>query len=125
MGESAATGLPSAGLRQKLLTLPWWRSFKESVSELFEKYTMHGYKNLNENKRIAFEKFIWVCVHIFAIAISMWIVNSLWTDFTNNPTVTTLESQNYGIENIPFPAVGLCNVNRISKRRALAYAEEL
>lgn len=126
MAASALSGVPSAvGLRDRILNLAWWGSFKNSVSELFSKYTMHGYKNLVENKRIAFEKFLWVCVHLFAVSASMWIVWTTWTEFTDNPTVTTLESQNYPIKDIPFPAVGLCNANRISKWRARGYAEYL
>lgn len=126
MSESALSGVPSAtGLRDKILKLPWWSSIKNAFFELFSKYTMHGYKNLVENKRIAFEKFIWFCVHLIAVSASLWIVWTTWTEFTDNPTITTLESQNYPIRDIPFPAVGLCNINRISKRRAKKYAEIL
>lgn len=125
-GTATLSGVPSAdGLRHRVLKLPWWSSIKNSVSELFSKYTMHGYKNLVENKRLTVEKFIWFCVHFFAVSASLWIVWTTWTDFTDNPTITTLESQNYPVKGIPFPAVGLCNINRISKWRARKYAEQL
>uniref|UniRef100_A0A336MKD3 CSON000509 protein n=1 Tax=Culicoides sonorensis TaxID=179676 RepID=A0A336MKD3_CULSO len=123
---SAISGPPSAqGLRDRILGLPWWSSIKNSFFELFSKYTMHGYKNLVENKRLAFEKFIWVCLHFVAVSASLWIVMTTWTEFTDNPTITTLDSQNYPIKGIPFPAVALCNINRISKWRAKKYAKEL
>lgn len=127
MASSAVlSGVPSAqGLKDRVLQLPWYSSFKNSAYELFSKYTMHGYKNLVENKRMAFEKFLWVVIHVIAIGVSLWIVRTTWTEFTDNPTITTLESQNYPIKHLPFPAVALCNINRISRWRARKYAEQL
>uniref|UniRef100_A0A336KYA9 CSON000508 protein n=1 Tax=Culicoides sonorensis TaxID=179676 RepID=A0A336KYA9_CULSO len=127
MAESAAaSGVASAqGIRDRVLKLPWWSSIKSSFFELFSKYTMHGYKNLVENKRLAVEKFVWACMHFIAVYTSLWIVWSTWTEFTDNPTITTLDNQNYPIKRIAFPAVGLCNINRISKYRARKYAEYL
>lgn len=45
--------------------------------------------------------------------------------FSANPTFTSLESVNYPIHEIDFPAVAICPVNKISKKAALAYATEL
>lgn len=48
-----------------------------------------------------------------------------WGRFTDNPTITTLESQQYSVLDIPFPAVAVCSNNKISKSAADQYAQYL
>lgn len=48
-----------------------------------------------------------------------------WGRFTDNPTITTLESQQYSVLDIPFPAVAICSNNKISKSAADQYAQYL
>lgn len=48
-----------------------------------------------------------------------------WGRFTDNPTITTLESQHYDVMDIPFPAVAVCNNNKISRSAADQYAQYL
>lgn len=45
--------------------------------------------------------------------------------FVAKPTFTSLESVNYPIREIYFPAVAVCSVNKISKKAAMDYAIEL
>lgn len=45
--------------------------------------------------------------------------------FAAKPTFTSLESVNYPVHDIEFPAVAICSVNKISRKAALAYATEL
>lgn len=126
MSSAAFSAAPSAtGLRDKVLNLPWWSSLKNVIYELCLKYSIHGYKNLVEQKRISLEKLIWFIIHFVAATAAIWIVMRTWTEFTDNPTITTLESQNYPVDSVSFPAVGLCNVNRLSKARSRQYAEKL
>lgn len=37
----------------------------------------------------------------------------VWVKFQNTPTITTVETNNYPISNIQFPAVTLCNLNKV------------
>lgn len=48
-----------------------------------------------------------------------------WGRFTDNPTITTLESQQYSVLDIPFPAVAICSNNKISRSAADQYAQYL
>lgn len=48
-----------------------------------------------------------------------------WGRFTDNPTITTLESQHYSVLDIPFPAVAICSNNKISKNAADQYTQYL
>lgn len=43
-------------------------------------------------------------------------------EFDKTPTVITLESTNYPINDIEFPGIAICDVNRISKKAAKAFA---
>lgn len=41
------------------------------------------------------------------------------------PVYTQLKSVKHSVSNVPFPSVALCPVNKISKKAAARYAEEL
>ncbi|XP_050073010.1 pickpocket protein 11-like [Anopheles maculipalpis] len=41
-----------------------------------------------------------------------------WMRFRTTPTITTIETMTYPIWNIPFPAVTVCNINKIDNRKA-------
>ncbi|KAG5865679.1 hypothetical protein JTB14_020630 [Gonioctena quinquepunctata] len=42
-----------------------------------------------------------------------------------NPTVTSLESSNVPSSQVPFPGISICNINKISRRKAIQYATDL
>lgn len=46
-------------------------------------------------------------------------------DYTSNATVTTVETDKYPVQEINFPGIAICNVNRISKKAAMKIAEDL
>lgn len=52
-------------------------------------------------------------------------LNILFFSPPDNPTITTLESQNYPIYELSFPGIAICPSNKISKRNAEAYADYL
>ncbi|XP_055530563.1 sodium channel protein Nach-like [Wyeomyia smithii] len=48
-----------------------------------------------------------------------------WIRFKNTPTITTIETTSYPIWNIPFPAVTICNINKIDKSRVKNLTDQL
>lgn len=42
-----------------------------------------------------------------------------------NPTAVSLDNQSYDVRNLYFPAIAVCNINQMSKRRTYEYAEFL
>ena len=55
----------------------------------------------------------------------LFFVTTAWAGYQSNPLVTTLHDTIYPVANVPFPAVSICNSNRISKRAATLLAKEL
>lgn len=68
---------------------------------------------------------IWLVVHVLAAAFIGFILHSVFVSFSVHPLVTTLADTLYPIGRVPFPAISICNNNRISKRQAQKYADEL
>jgi amiloride-sensitive sodium channel len=61
--------------------------------------------------------------------LAMWgvtfIILDVWREYINSPTVTTVDSTTYPIWNVPFPAIAVCNINKISKSAAWTLAQNL
>lgn len=68
---------------------------------------------------------MWILLHSFNTFCFIYVAITAYNDFTTNPLVTTLHDTIYPIKEIPFPAVSLCSNNRISKRAAVEFANEL
>lgn len=72
-----------------------------------------------------FDRLFWYSIQLCALAGAGYIFLYAFDAFANKPTYTSLESVNYPIYEIDFPAIAVCPVNKISKKAALAYATEL
>lgn len=97
------------------------RSFKEFLS----KTAVHSYHYLVEPNRHAAEKAMWIILHMTMSVSAIYIVLFAWSRFTDNPTITTLESQHHSIFNLDFPAVAICSNNKMSRIYAENYADYL
>lgn len=98
-----------------------WKSIKEFLLTTY----VHAYHYLAESDRSVPEKLMWLGIHSTTIVCSIAVVMSAWSRFTDNPTITTLESQHHSIYKIYFPAIGICQNNKISRTYATKYAEYL
>lgn len=101
------------------------RALGKSFREFLAKTLVHAYHYLVEPNRHVSEKIMWVVIHLSMTIAAIYIVLFAWSRFTDNPTITTLESQHYSIFNLNFPAVGICLNNKISKTYAEEYADYL
>ena len=68
---------------------------------------------------------MWMIVHSIATSSAIYLVLISWFDFTATPTFTALNTQQYPIQKVSFPAIAVCSVNKISKNRAEAYSQYL
>lgn len=59
------------------------------------------------------------------LALTIFIIMHLSNDFLENPIVTTLDRRDYLVENINFPGLAICDVNKISLKKANVIADEL
>ncbi|XP_065089501.1 pickpocket protein 28 [Ochlerotatus camptorhynchus] len=100
-------------------------SFKSELYQLWENITTHCYRHMVQVDRSIWERLMWLLILIVETCALVAILNSAWDSFTSNPLITTLHDTLYPIKNVPFPAISLCNNNRISRSAATSYAEEL
>lgn len=49
----------------------------------------------------------------------------MWLTYTKNAVIVTTESNNFPIYEVSFPGVAVCNINKISKRKAIEFAKYL
>lgn len=56
---------------------------------------------------------------------TIYFLNSMWEIYTNDSVIVTTESKNFPLYEVNFPGVAICNVNKISKKKAVAFANYL
>lgn len=71
------------------------------------------------------ERIVWVSIVAVSVITSAILLRISWIWNSEYPVVTVIESTHYATWNIPFPAVTICNLNKISKSAALQFAPPL
>ena len=64
-----------------------------------------------------FDRVGWLIVFFGGVAFATYFCVAMWKKWEDSPTLMSLETTRYPLINIPFPAVSICGVNKISKRR--------
>nr|CAI5825738.1 unnamed protein product [Callosobruchus analis] len=86
-------------------------------SELLSYQWLHNGKSSN--------RYIWYLIYMCIWAFTIYMIYFICTSFMENPTYTTLESFHYPVQDLAMPGISVCNLNKISRKRAEAYAEKL
>ncbi|KAH8263083.1 hypothetical protein KR044_004239 [Drosophila immigrans] len=96
-----------------------WNWFTESLRNYCQTTSLHGFSYITRQDISRNERYFWLFVVVSAIIASITLVLvSLYAN-RETPTVTVIESSHFPTWNIPFPAVTICNFNKISKNKAL------
>lgn len=123
----------------------WKKSFKQALKEYCKNTSMHGYKYLVQADRPLIEKlsrngkqnnrsfqvvincyrFFWALILLTNILMTSYIFKIMMNDFEKQLTITTLDSTKYSITEVPFPAIAICSVNRISRKAVLKKSQEM
>lgn len=93
--------------------------FTDSLRNYCQTTSLHGFSYITRQDISRNERYFWLIIVLAAIVASITLVLvSLYAN-RENPTVTVIESSHFPTWNIPFPAVTICNFNKISKTKAL------
>lgn len=68
---------------------------------------------------------MWICIQSVALAGAIFLVLYSLYDFTRSPTFTSLANHQYPITSTPFPAIGICSANKISRSAVEEFFENL
>ena len=71
------------------------------------------------------ERYLWALLSIIALIIAVALLWISWNWNAEMPTMTVIESTNYATYNLPFPAITICNMNRISRAYALGIVSQM
>ena len=87
--------------------------------------SLHGYSHILRKDYSKLEKLVWILVVLLAsvTAIILLCISFSWKYET--PTVIYMETPHYPIYYIDFPAVTICNLNKISKKNAYEIARNM
>ncbi|XP_055311194.1 sodium channel protein Nach-like isoform X2 [Sitodiplosis mosellana] len=88
--------------------------------------TLHGIKHIvvdiqelgssySRRKRInkLLSLIIWSSACVMGAVFAIVLMGLVWDRFQTTPTITTVETNNYPIWNVPFPAITICNINKV------------
>lgn len=56
---------------------------------------------------------LWIVVLTLSIIFAVILMLLVWERFRTTPTITTIETNNYPIWNVNFPAVTICDINKV------------
>nr|CAD7570917.1 unnamed protein product [Timema californicum] len=79
--------------------------------------SQHGYKYIAEPGRTIFERLLWGSVVLSALVIAVTIILNSWEMFNNRHTMTSIETANYPLWNVPFPAITICALNKVQRSK--------
>lgn len=71
--------------------------------------------HLNRQKRLnkLLSLIIWSSAVLMGAVFAIVLMGLVWDRFQTTPTITTVETNNYPIWNVPFPAITICNINKV------------
>ncbi|XP_046649315.1 pickpocket protein 28-like isoform X2 [Daphnia pulicaria] len=95
----------------------YFKQFCDSTS-------LHGLKYITEEKSHWLKRVMWTLVFLAGIFFSGYYCWQMWKKWEDSPVLMSLDSNRYPLKNIPFPAVTICNVNKVSKTKLLRVMED-
>lgn len=72
-----------------------------------------------------FDRVFWVVVILTAIVCAVFIIGIEWNFHVSNYTITSVDTAHYPLWNIPFPAVTVCNFNKVQRSQAHDFINKL
>ncbi|XP_053673786.1 sodium channel protein Nach-like [Anopheles nili] len=99
--------------------------FGKQLRELCRNTALHGYSQIVREGYNVTERTVWLLAVLSSTIVAITLLAISWSWSVETPTVTVTESTNYPSWNLPFPAVTVCNMNKISASAALNRAQTM
>ncbi|XP_054087765.1 uncharacterized protein LOC105210627 [Zeugodacus cucurbitae] len=100
-------------------------AFKATIMEYLKNTSLSGFHLLHFISHRKYQRIFWSCFLMAGIISALYVTFVSVRNILEQPTVTTLESNQYSIEKVPFSAVAVCSVNKFSRSAVNAFVEEL
>ncbi|KAF5293904.1 hypothetical protein FQA39_LY13609 [Lamprigera yunnana] len=89
------------------------KSIIKTYKDFAQNTSIHGLKYTTQKNAGIFERFAWVLIVCMGIMGSLYMLNILVERFNSNPTRTSIVNQNAPLNEIPFPAISICPIQRM------------
>lgn len=106
----------------KNLTPESTATFSKTLSEYLRRSQVQGYKFIVQTDRPLCERIFWILITICGIVLTFWLVMNSYFVFLQSPTVTSEDPMRTSVLELSFPAVSVCNSNRISRKALMEYS---
>ena len=99
---------------------------KNAVSSYFRETTVHGFRYVAEGENLC-EKLFWIILIIVGFIISSCIIWKSFSDWQDTPLQTTIDKVSMPIEDLPQPAITVCNSPELQmpRRNRWIYMEKV
>ena len=78
------------------------------IKEYNEHTSLHGMKYVTEDGRNYFEKIFWFAIVSMAVILGAYLTWRILSKWQSSPIITSIDSTNYPLSQVVFPAVTIC-----------------
>lgn len=82
------------------------------IKEYNSETSLHGPKYITEDGNHMFERISWCIVVLLAITFGVYLTTNIIINWHDNPIITSIDDTHFTLNNIEFPAVTICPVNK-------------
>ncbi|CAH1102335.1 unnamed protein product [Psylliodes chrysocephalus] len=112
-------------LKNKERKKGFWSVVYETYKDFAENTSIHGLKYTVMKEIGTWEKSFWTIVVLSGFVTSVYLTFLFWERYVSNPTRTTIMSYYAPTSMIQFPAVTICNINRIMDSKVDTFMKTL
>ncbi|XP_068619389.1 sodium channel protein Nach-like [Battus philenor] len=99
--------------------------FNKCYREFISNCSITGVKKMKKSNAPLIERVAWIFLSGATFGMFIYFCYYLWFESLFNPFIVTMETSSYPITEIDFPAIAVCNVNRLSKKALKALEMKL
>lgn len=59
----------------------------------------------------------WIIAFLMSVSLAIYLIYQVWDRYTKVPVIVSFQTSEQDIDSIPFPAVTLCNMNKVKNRK--------
>ena len=110
---------------QPYMALLIWVKSKDIGQKSMKIFSNSNWSNLKLNHKYQKNhvsllcRILWLLTIAAGFTFAIIVITPLYNRFTNNPIIRSIESNNYPIKNITFPAVTICSNNKVMQKSKL------
>ncbi|KAF0289288.1 Pickpocket protein 28 [Amphibalanus amphitrite] len=103
---------PSTAERKNQRPQSFCGRLRQHGSDYCEETSLHGVKYAC--RETSWKRCYWILVLLGMAITAGWLIFNVIDNFINSPTLISIDTTEYPIHKVPFPALTICNMNKIN-----------